>query len=303
MMNLRSIRALACLLMLALAATLDHGEALAPGKGSFLFRDTQGNPDKPITVWFYRPARQDADVKVVFVMHGTDRNGETYRDHWARYAQQQGFLLLVPEFSRRDFSEDDYQFGGVKNADVEMWTFSVIEHLFDQVRAGESLATNRYFLYGHSAGAQFVHRYMLFMPHPRVALAISANAGSYTLPVYPAWTEPHFPWTLDKSLVGEDQLKSVFARRLVVLLGEEDTDPNHKHLPKSPQARAQGANRLERGNNFYRRAQAEAARQGAAFNWALKTVPGVGHSDSGMAKAAVRYIAEDASQRSQATAR
>ena len=32
----------------------------------------------------------------------------------------------------------------------------------------------------------------------------------------------------------------------------------------------------------------------AAFHWTLATVPGVGHSDAGMAKAAVRLIAAEA---------
>jgi poly(3-hydroxybutyrate) depolymerase len=296
-MNPGSIRRLLGLLLLALVAVMAHAEPLAPGKGSFQFHDAKGNPDKPITVWFYRPANQNANTRIVFVMHGTERNGETYRDHWAKHAQQNGFLLLVPEFSKHDYPEDAYQFGGVKNPDVEKWTFSVIEHLFDHVRTSESLAASSYYLYGHSAGAQFVHRYMIFMPKPRVAMAISANAGSYTLPVYPAWTDPGFPWALDKSLIGEDQLKSVFARPLVVLLGEDDTDPNHKHLPKSSQALAQGATRLARGKNFYQRAEAQAAKLGTEFKWRLQTVPGVGHSDSGMAKAAVRYIVDDASER------
>ena len=287
----------AVLLLTVFAAATCWAESLPVGKGSFQFQDTKGNPDKPITVWFYRPATLNASSKVVFVMHGVGRNGEEYRDHWARYAEQYGFLLLVPEFSERSYSTDDYQFGGVKNPNVEKWTFSAIEHLFDSVKADEALSAGSYYLYGHSAGAQFVHRYMLFMPSPRVALAISANAGSYTLPVYPSWTQPGFPWSLDKALISEDRLRSVFARNLLVLLGEEDTDSNHKHLPRSREAKAQGDNRLDRGRNFYQLAKDHAAKLGTPFNWSLQTVPGVAHSDSGMAKAAVLFIANGAGSR------
>lgn len=292
-MHASAVRLLLILLAALAIAAPSRAEPLSPGKGSFQFQDAKGEPGKPMTVWYYRPATLKPDGKVVFVMHGTERNGEEYRDHWAKLAREHGFLLLVPEFSLRDYPTDDYQFGGVRNPDPDKWTFAVVEHLFDRIKAEESLSTASYYLYGHSAGAQFVHRFMLFMPNPRVRLAISANAGSYTLPVYPGWTLYGFPWALDKSLVGEERLKSVFARPLLILLGEKDTDPNHKHLPRSREAKAQGENRFERGKYFYRLGQEEATRLGAKFNWSLKTVPGVGHSDSRMAKAAADYIATD----------
>ena len=278
-----------CLMLISVACL---AETLATGKGSFPFHDEKGNADKLITVWYYRPAALRADSKIVFVMHGVERNGEEYRDHWVRYAERNNFLLLAPEFSEQDFPRDEYQFGNVKFPDVEKWAFSSIEHLFDRVRVAEALTAPKYFLYGHSAGAQFVHRYMLFMPAPRVALAISANAGSYTLPIYPSWTQPGFPWSLDKAIVSEERLKSVFARNVLVLLGEQDIDPNHKHLPKAAEARAQGAYRLERGKYFFQVASDQAAMLGTPFKWTLKTVPGVGHSDSGMAKAAAQYIVD-----------
>lgn len=291
-MSLLAFRILRCLLALLLLGGLAltcGAQPLPIGKGQFEYRDA-GNPDKPITVWFYRPAHLAPDSKVVFVMHGTLRNGKTYRDHWADYARQYHFLLLVPEFSRKAFPERDYQFGGVTQADPSRWTFAMIEHLFDQVRSSEGLRSERYYLYGHSAGAQFVHRFMLFMPHPRVALAIAANAGAYTLPVYPSATQPGFPWALDRARVNEAQLKDALAQPLLVLLGEDDTDPHHPHLPKEPEAEAQGANRLQRGQHFFQSGQQQAQRLSAIFNWRLRTVPGVGHSDSGMARAAVAEI-------------
>lgn len=283
---------IACLpLITCLAASgVNAGDRLPSRKGSFLFRDERGNPDQPITVWYYKPAAMAPTAKVVFVMHGVKRNGEDYRDKWMLYAEEYNFLLIVPEFSELYYTKDEYQFGGVTKANEEKWSFSAIEHLFDYIKSAEPLMTETYYLYGHSAGAQFVHRYMLFMSAPRAALAIAANAGSYTLPVYSAPEQPGFPWSLDENLVSEAQLKAALARNVVLLLGEDDTDENHKHLPKAPQAMAQGKNRLERGKNFYRIARQQAASLHVPLRWVLKTVPGVGHSDQGMSKEALRYI-------------
>ena len=133
---------------------------------------------------------------------------------------------------------------------------------------------------------------MLFMAAPRVEMAIAANAGSYTLPVYPAGSQAAFPWSLDPGIVSEERLRNVFGRRLVVMLGERDIDPNHASLPRGPQAMAQGRFRLERGQNFYRLARDQAAVLKTPFNWKLVTVPGVAHSDIGMARVAVKYLME-----------
>ena len=289
--HLRAVRLFLLLLLLA-AAALCQAEPLSAGKGSFQFTDTKVSPSKTLTVWYYAPAGLRPDSKIVFIMHGTDRNAEGYLDAWAAYAEKYGFLAVAPQFSRREFPEGDYQFGGLRHKDRQQWTFPIIEHLFDEVRGRESLTTTRYYLYGHSAGAQFVHRFMIFMPDPRVELAISANAGSYTLPVYPSGADARFPWRLDRSLVSEDQLKNVFSRRLVVLLGRNDVNPNHKYLSHKPEAEAEGAYRLARGEFFFKTAQEQAGKMDVPFNWTMGVVPGVGHNNKGMSEAAVRYVVD-----------
>jgi hypothetical protein len=262
--------------------------SLQPGNGSFHY--TAPATGKPLTIWYHRPPGMDRTARVVFVMHGQERNAQQYRDRWAAHAARHGFLLLVPEFSAQAFPGTQYGFGGVTDADEKRWGFQVIEALFDEVRAGESLKTPGYTLYGHSAGAQFVHRFMLFMPETRTELAIAANAGAYTLPLYASSTEAGFPWSLDRKLVSEAQLRKALGRRLVVLLGDRDTDPAHPLLPRAPQAKAQGRHRLERGQTFFQTGRDEAASLDTAFRWELHTVPGVAHSDAGMSAAAIAII-------------
>jgi poly(3-hydroxybutyrate) depolymerase len=259
------------------------------GKGSFAFEDKRGNADKPIQVWTYRPAAFRADSPIVFVMHGTLRNGETYRAPWIPIADRHACLIVVPEFAAKDYPARAYQFGNMRSKDgaaieSSKWTFSAIEHLFDHVKEQVGSKRDGYFIFGHSAGAQFLHRMVLFTPGLRVGKAVVANSGSYTMPS----AETAFPYGLDKSGLSEDQLRKALALPLVVLLGEKDIDPKDKYLPRDAGARAQGEHRFARGHTFYRTAQAEARRLNVELKWTLQMVPDVGHDNAQMAPAAAR---------------
>jgi len=101
-----------------------------------------------------------------------------------------------------------------------------------------------------------------------------------------------FPYGLRESRTTIRRLKEAFGRKLVILLGEKDVDENDENLRKTPEAMAQGKNRLERGRNFYEAAKVEARRLRTALNWQLNTVEGVAHSNSGMAPMALRLLVE-----------
>lgn len=78
---------------------------------------------------------------------------------------------------------------------------------------------------------------------------------------------------------------------MTLLLGEQDTDPRHPSLRRDAGSDAQGTNRFDRGQAFFAAARAAAARLGVECRWRLETVPGVGHSDPGMAHAAAPLLA------------
>ncbi len=232
---------------------------------------------------------------VLFVMHGTLRNAAEYRDAWAPAARAAGALLLVPEFSKRDFPGGLYNRGNVMGLSDdapqarEAWTFGAIERLFTEAQKRWKLTQETYDLYGHSAGGQFVHRFVLFMPEARLRRAVAANAGYYTLPTL-APTE-RFPFGLSNAPgTTERSLSRALSRNLTVLLGEEDTDPNDPDLYRSVEADRQGLTRLARGKNFYSVARTEAALRSCTLAWKLQTVSGVGHSNTRMAPAAARLL-------------
>ena len=111
---------LAWLLAVLATATAPAANPIPPGKSDFLFTDDRGNPDKPIRVWLFRPCKFTVDSPLVFVMHGTLRNGETYREPWVPLAEQSGALVIVPEFSLDHYRDTTtYQFGNMRTKSGE----------------------------------------------------------------------------------------------------------------------------------------------------------------------------------------
>ena len=274
--------------LLGLAAITLAAAQPPPAHGSFPF--TSGG--HKLTVWYHRPAAATAEAPVVFVIHGVGRNAEEYLNDWVALAEEKKFLLVVPEFSKAEFpGEEAFNSGNLFDATgrlrpPEQWSFSMIEPMFDAVRIRLGSTRNDYLLYGHSAGAQFVQRFLYFVPEARVSRVIAANAGWYMLPSFDA----DFPYGLKGTPADPTALRTAFARPVVVLLGEADTDPNHAALRHSPEADAQGLYRFARGQYFFACARTEAEAVKTAFNWTLATAPGIAHSNKGMAPFAVRQL-------------
>ena len=109
------VRRLCATVLFALASAQCIGADQPPqGKSDFVFVDDQGNADKPIRVWLYRLEKFTADSPIVFVIHGTLRNGETYREPWIPLVEKAGALLVVPEFSLEHYKDiASYQFGNM----------------------------------------------------------------------------------------------------------------------------------------------------------------------------------------------
>ena len=265
----------------------------AAGVQRFTFSDWAG-PALP--VWTYRAPGTPADAPVLFVFHGALRDADNYVDQWLGLARKYKIVLIVPEFSKASFpGARSYSHGWFTEKDgtarpADAWSFAVVEPIFAAVKAREGLSAATYSLYGHSGGAQFVHRFLLAGGGPHMARAVSANAGSY------AMTDPAVRWPFGLAGLprGLWQPEKAFALPVTVLLGTEDIDPDHHSLPRQPEAMAQGPYRLARGKAFYTRARALAAADHARFAWSCVLVRGVGHDNAGMAPVAIRILFGDA---------
>jgi poly(3-hydroxybutyrate) depolymerase len=244
----------------------------------------------PITLWYLRGADTKADAPIVFVMHGVGRDADRYLAEWRDIALANDIVVVVPEYAQNYFpGSEGYNFGGVFDEAGSLqpkarWAYSSIEPLFDALRRHENLSAEQYWLFGHSAGAQFVHRFVMLGVAQRMVAAISANAGSYMFPV----NDVDWPFGLRGAPKGGDA--GIFASPMVLMLGDADSDPNHRSLPRQPAAMAQGPHRYARGQNFYGTSRKIAERTGQTFNWSCVIVPGVAHDNAGIARAAISII-------------
>jgi len=267
-----------------------HAET-SSGKHQFVFTEWQG---KPLEVWAYTPSNYAPNSKVLFVMHGVKRDADRYRDEWAALAEQHNLLLIVPQFSQENFPRAlGYNLGNVFADDKyqqanppEIWAYSAIEPLFDYVKSRYANTNNTYNLYGHSAGSQFVHRFIFFVPDSRTAKIVSANSGWYTTPDF----NIGFPYGLKNTMVTQDNLIASLQKPVVILLGEADSDPNDKYLRKAAPAMLQGPHRLARGKFFFNQAKQASQQYAVNFGWQLASVPNVGHKNGLMAEAAIAYL-------------
>lgn len=281
-----------CGALLALILSLPIGGEAAAAKIRIKLDTPAGLEQK---IYLGRSTAQAPDRPIVFVLHGMQRNADEYRDQWFDLAIEHDFLLVVPEFSERHFPEArSYNLGNVADAEGRPrprreWSFSAIEPIFDEVKRRYGMTAKGYAIYGHSAGAQFVHRFLFHVPNARVVKAVAANAGWYTMPVF----NVDWPYGLRNSAVTSPDLAAALQLPVTVLLGDADTDPEHQSLLRTPEALAQGPHRYARGLAFFETASKAAGWAGVPFAWQLATVPGADHDNTRMAPAAVPYLLYD----------
>lgn len=252
------------------------------------------NGQSAMNVWYHIPSMSTSSTPIVFVMHGVLRNADEYRDNWISLAEQYNFVVIVPEFDKDTFpGSRSYNLGNLLNEDGQPvpekdWSFSLIGPVFEQFKTKMGFNSEKFYIFGHSAGSQFVHRLLMFKPELPVEMAFAANAGWYTLPI----NNQQFPYGLKGSGTDKVNLKQFFALPMVILLGDKDNDPKDEYLRTTAEANLQGPHRFARGNYYYQLANNKAIELGVDLNWQLVVAPDIGHQNAKMAPFAAELISK-----------
>lgn len=305
---------------MTLRPVVDQDLGLAPGElptgaGSF---QLLGSQSKPFTVHYFRPADFTADSRILLVMPGAGRNSADYRNTWLAAAVEQGILVAALGYPEDDFDFAAYNMGGLVrdlsfkdpkvarvsrsaravslddenisfelNPDAGTWLFNDFDRAFDHIVAATGSGQQRYDIFGHSAGGQILHRMVLFQASSRANRIVAANTGFYTLPLF----DQALPTGLGGTLIDEAALSRAFTKRLIVMVGENDSsEAAGGTLLKTPLVNQQGAGRLHRGRFFYETAKRTAESFGSEFNWSFVTVSGVGHDFEAMSPVAADLL-------------
>lgn len=275
-------------------AVAQGGKSIPVGEGEFNFAVRRG----PVNVFTYRPITFTVNSPIWVVIHGQKRgvsgqSARKYYDAWAPLAEKAGALLLVPEFTEKSWPTSwQFQFGNAMTKSLKPvpWEdsgFAAVEMAFQRAVAMTGSHRQKFSIFGHGGGAQWVQRYVLHSGGRYIERAVAANPGWYMLPD----DEFTYPYGIKGTPITPATLRAAFASDFVLLLGEDDVHTGGI-IRKNREAEVQGATRFARGHFYFNRAAADAKRMGAKFAWHLREVPNAGHSDEAMAPAAFEVLTE-----------
>lgn len=266
------------------------------GRSSFTMAEPTGRTNAPLNVYCYRGENWTPNSTIVVVFHGMNRNAGAYRESWVDFAEQYGFLVVCPELDKSKYPSSYYQKGNVSTKtngktrinNEDKWVYPVVNHVINEAKERSGASENaKVVLFGHSAGAQFLHRYVLLGGSMNADRVYIANSGYYTMP------DVHVDYSYGMKGIpnANSRIKAAFLKPVTILLGTDDTRRTSS-LNQSPLADAQGRNRFERGIRFYENCKTLAEKNGFRFNWRLIKIQGVGHDNKQMAAGIVQEIGE-----------
>lgn len=262
------------------------------GEGCFQYHWISGEIEDTLTVFYSIPDKYDrASMPVVVGFHGNDRDCSYWIETWKEYAEKRGFMFFIPWFTHANFPIRRYQEVGVKDENGDILpagfrTSALVDSLLCHILNTSGTKEKKVTIFGHSAGGQFVHRFMLMNNSHFVKKAIIGNPGWFT---FPDSAENYSYGIKDiQEVVDYGQLRNMLGKNIVLQLAEMDTI-RESFLRKTPEADRQGRNRLERGNKYFETLRNIADKNKWDFNWRRVYVSNVGHDAVAMS----RYAAEN----------
>ena len=235
-------------------------------------------------VYTFRPSGCAAP-SLLFIFHGNSRSARSYRNSAEDFADQACFVVYAPLFDKVRFPNWSYHRGGIVEEGVlrpeDEWTVELVDDLIAWARDQEGRPDAPVFLFGHSAGAQFLSRVAAYALPKEATRIVLANPSTYVVPSVEE-DAPYGFGLLPTDEASQD-LREYLAAPITIYLGLEDT--GDEDLTMTEEAQRQGDNRLDRGRHVYEQGRNIAEENGWNFNWRLVYADGVGHTAGGMLRA------------------
>jgi hypothetical protein len=207
-----------------------------------------------------------------------------FAKRWTKYAEQHNLIMIIPVFDDARFGTLSQGYGGYRNLFGKFIPADkFVNNLVDEYSKLTSHNSNAFYLYGHSAGAQFTVRYSVTHPY-RIIKAVASGAGRYSYPnkevkwPYGAgdmtktinWDGGNIVHTVNVSKRIIDYAYA--AEKVEIVIGAKDS----KSQPVRPGHI--GTNRIEFAQSWSAAMNSLAKSYGKKGNVSVNIVPEVGHN-------------------------
>ena len=224
--------------------------------------------------YLYRPTGSLEGAPVLVAVHGISRNAREQAEAFADYAERYGVVVVAPLFPAERYPR--YQQLGLSRHAVFPRPDLALDAILAEVNELTGARVQKFYLFGHSGGGQFAHRYA--MAHPERVLAVAMGApGWFT---YPDRAQS-FPMGIRKqSTAGLIRLRaSRFLQiPMAVFVGSRDRRRDAALRVSGRLDAHQGDNRLERGLRWIETMREAARARGYATRYEFGKLPRCNHS-------------------------
>lgn len=231
--------------------------------------------------YLYVPRSEPSPQTMLVTVHGISRNAREHIEAFQSKADEYGVILVAPVFDEEAFQ--GYQRllfpkpdTGRERADTRLQSI-----LADASRL-TGVSSERFYLFGHSGGAQFAHRYVMAYPRQVKRYAISA-AGWYTPPDL-ATTYPYGMKPRRKRDMPELDIDAFLHIPACVLVGAGDIERDETLNQAERLDATQGRTRVERAEYWVGAMTAAARWRELETEITLQILPNAGHDFTEMAE-------------------
>lgn len=231
--------------------------------------------------YLYVPRSTASPRRMLVSVHGISRNAREHMEVFQSYAEAYGVVLVAPLFDEKAFrgyqrlvASDPKR--GIRRADIGL------QRILADVTHVTGMPSDRIYLFGHSGGGQFAHRFAMAYPENVVRYVISA-AGWYTVPdlsvPYPYGMKPR------RKLETPDMDVDAFLRiPACVVVGADDTERDETLNQAEWLDTTQGHTRVERAEYWVAAMTAAARWRELDTPFDLQVLANAGHDFTEMAR-------------------